>query len=232
MAIRKRKKRFYEVEIPIIKKEILLQAYETKQLVDKFIKYDLTRLLKGKATVLSLVVREEGEKLVAIPRELRILPSFLRRAVRKGTNQVDDSFEVECRDAILKIKPFLVARRKISRAVRRALREKAKEELIKILKDKKSEEIFSDLMGNRIQKPLSITLKKIYPLSLCEVKSLKVINYKEPEKTSTKKEEITKSTSKDKKEKKVKEEDKEKGNKKEDSSQDINKGKTSQAKKE
>ena len=102
------------------------------------------------------------------------MPFYLRRMVRKGTNYVEDSFSVECRDAQIRIKPFLITRRKVSRAVRKALRNKAKEELIKYAQTKTSERLFEEVLKNQIQKTLSLKLKKIYPLSLCEIRVLKV----------------------------------------------------------
>jgi len=79
---------------------------------------------------------------------------------------------VDSEDFQLKVKPFLITRRKVSRAVRKALREKAKEELTEYFKDKDIDTIFQDLLKNQIQKPLSLKLKKIYPLSLCEIRVL------------------------------------------------------------
>ena len=99
--------------------------------------------------------------------------------VRKGTNYIEDSFSTECKDAQVKIKPFLITRRKVTREVRKALRNKAKEELINYAKDKNSEEIFDDILNNKLQKQLSLKLKKIYPLSLCEIRTLKVEKFRE-----------------------------------------------------
>ncbi len=174
MAIAKRKKRFFDVEIPIINKTTQLQAYELKELDNKIIKYDLTRILRGKSMLLKLKVKVEGEKAGAFPIESRLMPYFLRRMARKGTNYIEDSFSTKCKDAQLRIKPLLVSRRKISRVVRKALREKAREELINYVKDKTTETLFEELLKNQIQRPLSLKLKKIYPLSLCEIRIFKV----------------------------------------------------------
>ena len=174
MAKAKRKKRFFDVEIPIINKTTQLQAYEIKELDGKLMKYDLTRFLRGKSMLLKLEVKVEGEKAIAIPRESRLMPYYLRRMVRKGTDYIEDSFSVKCKDAEIKIKPLLISRRKVSRAVRKALREKAREELTNYVKDKTTQTIFEELLKNQIQKPLSLILKKIYPLSLCEIRILKI----------------------------------------------------------
>ena len=174
MAQAKRRKRFFDVEIPLIKKETQLQAYEMNELDGRFMKYDLTRLIRGKGMILILKVEADKEKAVAIPKEVRLLPYFLKRMVRKGTNYVEDSFSVKCKNALVRIKPFLITRKKVSRAVRKALREKAREELTNYVKDKNADVLIEEIMKNRIQKPLSIKLKKIYPLSLCEIRVFKI----------------------------------------------------------
>jgi len=174
MAIAKRKKKFFNVEIPLIKKETQLQAYELKDLDGKFIKYDLTRILRGKNLLIQLKTKVEGEKIITIPQKIQLMPQYLRRMVRKGTNYVEDSFSTDSKDAQIRIKPFLITRKKVSRAVRKALRNKAKEELTTQLKKLTTKEIFEDILKNKIQKELSLKLKKIYPLSLCEIRVLKV----------------------------------------------------------
>jgi len=179
MAQAKRKKRFFNVEIPILNKETQLMAFEPEALEGKHIKYDLTRLLRGKSMLLTLVVKKEGEKLTSIPKEMLLLPYYLRRMIRKGTNYVEDSFSAEAKDSQMRIKPFLITRRKVSRAVRKALREKTREEITDYIKDKTTEEIFDEILRNHLQKTLNLKLKKIYPLSLCEIRTLKVEKRKE-----------------------------------------------------
>lgn len=174
MAIAKRKKRFFEIDMPLINKTTQLQAYEPEELDGRFINYDLTRILKGKSIILQLKTKVDKDKITSIPKQIKLMPYFLRRMMRKGTNYVEDSFSAECKDAKLRIKPFLITRRKVSRAVRNALRKKAREELTNAVKEKKAENIFSETLRNQIQKDLSLKLKKIYPLSLCEIRVLKV----------------------------------------------------------
>lgn len=176
MAQAKRKKKFFDVEMPLIGKQTQLQAYEISELNGRFIKYDLTRMLKGKSVMLTSKVKVDGNEATSIPKKIILMPYFIRRVMRKGTNYVEDSFSADCKDSKIVIKPFLITRRKVSRAVRNALRVKAKEELINYVKDKTSEELFNETLQNQIQKPLSLKLKKIYPLALCEIKALEIKN--------------------------------------------------------
>ena len=178
MAQAKRKKRFFDVEIPIIKKETQMQAFEVSELEGRIISYDLTRFLKGKSAILQMTVKTKGDEISLVPRQIKVLPYFLKRMVRKGTNYVEDSFSTECKDAVLQIKPFLVTRRKVSREIRKGLRNKAREDLINYAKDKKVSDVFEDVIRGDIQKYMSSNLKKVYPLSLCEIRILKVMKEK------------------------------------------------------
>lgn len=189
MAQAKKKKRFFDVEMPIINKQTQLLAFELPELEGKYIKYDLTRVLRGKSILIQLKVsvNEQEHKATATPRGIVLMPYFLRRMIRKGTDYVEDSFTAECKNAIIKIKPFLITRRKVSNRVRRGLRDKAKEELKKYVKEKTSERIFEEILKNKLQKELSSILKKIYPLSLCEIKSLEIEKDLEAKETVVKK---------------------------------------------
>ena len=192
MAQLKRKKRFYDVEMPIINKQTQLLAYEISELNGRSIKYDLTRILRGKSILMQFKIILEGDKAIAFPREIVLMPYFLRRMIRKGTDYVEDSFSAECKDATLKIKPFLITRRKVSRRVRKGLREKAREEIKKYLKEKTAGRIFEEILKNKMQKELSLILKKIYPLSLCEIKSMEIEKELKIKETVKKSEEKTK----------------------------------------
>ena len=155
MAVAKKRKRFFDVDIPLIDKETHLQAFEIDELKGRMIKYDLTRMLKGKSMILISKIKVENDKAISVPREIRLMPYFLRRMVRKGTNYIEDSFIAQCIDTKVRIKPFLITRRKVSRAIRSALRQKTKTELENYLKNKNSEEIFSEILSGQIQKQFS-----------------------------------------------------------------------------
>ena len=177
-----KKKKFFDVEMPILKKTTQLYAYNIEALNNRIIKYDLTRILKGKGSLMNLKVEVKDEKATSIPIEIKFLPSFLKRIVRKSTNYIEDSFVAECKNGKLRIKPLLVTRRRVNRNVKKALREKTKEELTNYVKNKKYEEIFKDILKNKIQKEISLRIKKIYPLSAFEIRILKVISSDNSEK--------------------------------------------------
>jgi len=190
MAISKRKQKFWDVEIPLIQKTTYLYAFEPESLDGKTLIYDLTRILRGKGALLTAKVKVNDKNVTTIPKEIKVLPYFLRRMVRKGTDYVEDSLVLECKDARLIIKPLLVTRRKVSRRIKNALREKSKKELAEYIKENYVEEIFKEILQGKLQKILSIALKKVYTLSVYEIKTIRVESQKEiskPENKKTKK---------------------------------------------
>lgn len=177
MAEAKKRKRFFEVDVPLIKKETFLQAYGPEEIEGKTIKYDLTRLLKGKNILIYLKVEKSPEgkdAFTALPKKIELIHSSLGRVVRRGTDYVEDSFSSDCKDYQLRIKPFMITRRKVHSSVKKALRDEAKKEITEYVKDKNAETIFEDILKNQFQKYLSLKLKKIYPLSACEIRILEV----------------------------------------------------------
>ena len=61
MAVIKKRK-FFDVEIPSIEKTTQVMAYELEELDGKYIKYDLTRILRGKGAEFQLKIKiEKGE---------------------------------------------------------------------------------------------------------------------------------------------------------------------------
>lgn len=168
------RKKFHEIEIPLLKEKVFILGKTKQDTANKTILLDLTRKLRGKSTELTLKTSQKEEKIIAEPIQLRILPFYIRRAMRKGVSYIEDSFQVECKNAKMVIKPLLITRKKVSRKVRKALREKARENLIIQLNDLNAEQVFSNLLTNNIQKSLSLKLKKIYPLAFCDIKFVKV----------------------------------------------------------
>lgn len=124
------------------------------------------------------------------------MPFYIRRIIKRGINYVEDSFSTECKDAIIKIKPFLITRKKVSRAVRKTLRESARKYIQKYAKNKTSKELIDEILFGRFQKPMSLKLKKIYPLGFCDIRMLEIENEKEVKEKKEKPEEKNKKAEK------------------------------------
>lgn len=184
------KKKWFEVDIPLLKTKVKLIAYSIEELNKRTIKLDLTRQLRGKSIEAIIQVEADNEKAIGSVTRLNLLGFFIRRMMRANIDYVEDSFSCDCIDSVLRIKPFLITRKKVTRAVRKALRENAKKYIEEYAKDRGTEDIFYDIISNKLQKSLSLKLKKVYPLALCEIRQAYIEKLKEGvkiEKLTTKK---------------------------------------------
>lgn len=172
------KKGFFEVSVPLTSTKISLYGESVEQLEGRVIRLDLTRSLKGKSLEVKFKVKLQDGKLIGEPISVELFQSYVRRMMRKGVDYVEDSFMVECKDVKALVKPFLITRNRVSREVRKTLRNEANKFLMSHLKARTAEEIFSEISANKIQKELSFKLKKIYPLALCEIRHFSIVKPK------------------------------------------------------
>lgn len=182
------KKTFFEVSAPLVSTKIYLYAATPEELDNRTVKIDFTKSLRGKNLELLMRVKNRDGSLEGIPESVKLASSYVRKVVRKGTDYSEDSFETPCRDFQTRIKPLMVTRRRVSKTILAALRESAKKQLETHLKTRNAEEIFSEIISNKIQKQLAIKLKKIYPLALCEIRMFETLGpAKEQPKTTEEK---------------------------------------------
>lgn len=194
MAVRKK---FVEVDLPLIRESTSLLGTK-ENLVGKTIKLDLTRKLRGKSLeVVFKIYSKEG--LYGLPKRLEILKFFIRRVMRKRASYVEDSFKAKCKDVEVTIKPFLVTRKKVSRAIRNNLRKVFREAVMEYIKEKNYLDVCEELLAGELQKTMLPKLKKVYPLSFSD---LRVFETQECDKIEFvyKKEEIKKEAKKEIKE--------------------------------
>ena len=163
------KKKFFTASVPILNKEIELYGIDIKSFDKQFVKIDLANELKGKGAHLRLKI-EADTTAVCHPVELKLISSYLRRVMRKGVDYSEDSFITECKDHKIRIKPFMITRNRVTKRVLRGLRNKAKEDLEKYVKDKTFDKIVADVISGKVQRELMLSLRKVYPLSLFEIK--------------------------------------------------------------
>ncbi|MFA5484728.1 MAG: hypothetical protein WC260_00525 [Candidatus Pacearchaeota archaeon] len=165
------KKKFMDIQAPLLNKNIEVLGTPT-ELKNKTIKLDLTRKLKGKGLNVTFQIIDSNNNLFAVPKKMELNSSYIRKIMRKRIDYVEDSFVTNCKDVPIILKPFLITRKKVSRAVKRKLREVAKEFLIDYVKDKNYVDVCQDLFNSQLQKQMLPKLKKIYPLAFCDLRVL------------------------------------------------------------
>ena len=172
------KKKFFEVSAPLTSTPIHLYASSEEELAGRTVKIDLTRNLRGKSIEMLLRIFLEDGKLVGNPETLLLSQSYIKRLMRGGVDYCEDSFETECRDSTAKIKPFLITRKRVPRSILKALRNETKNFISGYAKTRTAKEIMTEIITNKFQKQLSLKLKKIYPLALCEIRVFEILEQK------------------------------------------------------
>lgn len=163
------RKKYITVEVPFLGES--LRVLGTPQELDnKTIKLDLTRKLRGKGLTVKLRIFNREGKLFAIPNSLTLASSYIRRMMRKRTNYVEDSFQTRCSDIKVTFKPHLITRKKVSRVVRKNLRNTTKDFIIEYCKEKDYMTVAQEIFDGTLQKTLLPKLKKVYPLSFCDIR--------------------------------------------------------------
>lgn len=100
-------------------------------------------------------------------------PSTLKRVVKKQRSRGDLSKVYETSDKKIRLKFTYVTRKKTSNAVLNTISEKIDEMITPALKKMTYEEVVGAFIARKFQYDLRKTLNKVYPLSFCEIRSLK-----------------------------------------------------------
>lgn len=163
------KKKFVEIEVPMIGETVEVLG-TVENLKGRNIKLDMSRRLRGRGLEISFKILSFGNKLVAFPRKMQLMKSFIRRVMRLNADYVEDSFKAECKDIKVIIKPFLITRKRVSRAIRKNLRNTCREFLIEHLKERNYADVCYGIYSSELQRVLLPKLKKVYPLSFCDIR--------------------------------------------------------------
>ena len=169
------KKKFFDVSVPLTASKVKLYAVTEEELNGKMVKIDMTKNLKGKNVELKARVSHKDGKTESDLVSLILLPSYIRRIMRRGIDYIEDSFTTSCKDAEILVKTFMITRNHVSRNIRKELRNAARKFLEGYSNIKTVKELFSEIMTNKLQRSVSLKVKKIYPLAFCEIRWIEVI---------------------------------------------------------
>ncbi|MFC1704884.1 hypothetical protein ACFLZ6_00975 [Nanoarchaeota archaeon] len=104
-----------------------------------------------------------------------IIPSSIKRTVRRGRDKVTISFVCRTADGVhVRVKPIAITISKINGSANRGMVKKLIEELSKKIKKLTFENLVNNLINQRIQLSWRDELKKVYPLKFFEVRSVTI----------------------------------------------------------
>ncbi len=178
-AERKKRKKWYSVISTKEFQEIHLGetlAETPEEIIGRHLHLNLMTLLndpkKQSITVHFAIKEVKGDVGIASLVHYKLNNSYLKRLVRKTSNKMEESFVLMTKDGQrCRIKPVLFTRNKVNNSTLTTLRKKAQEHLTQVFLQYSLAELFHLIISNKLQMELKAALKKIYPVSSCEIKS-------------------------------------------------------------
>lgn len=103
--------------------------------------------------------------------EYQLTPTAVKKTARKGRAKVEDSILVKTKDdKAVRVKYILMTRSKGRGSLLAALQKKARQWIANEISKMSFDQFMNDLIFYKIQKGLSQALRKIYPVSVAEVR--------------------------------------------------------------
>ena len=183
------KKEWYPIVAPKIFGNAVLgetYVYEPEQMVGKGITRNLMSLtndVKRQNINVSFKVNSvQNGKAFADVMSYYMAQSSIKRLVRKGVQKIDMSFSCKTSDnKDLRVKPLLITRGLTTGSVATKMRKIAQEFLVKYISAITYDNLINDLVNHKLQMALKSESNKIYPLRVCEIRSMEIVLEKKPE---------------------------------------------------
>ncbi|MBI2657638.1 hypothetical protein HYX08_03010 [Candidatus Woesearchaeota archaeon] len=117
------------------------------------------------------VVEVEGDKAKTKIIGYQIIPSSVKRFVRRNSEKMDISFTCDTADNVfIRVKPLVITKADVKGSVAARLRNSIASFLSKTIKKMTYDELINDLILHKLQSLMRENLNKIYPLKVCEIR--------------------------------------------------------------
>ncbi|PIN69877.1 hypothetical protein COV93_03705 [Candidatus Woesearchaeota archaeon CG11_big_fil_rev_8_21_14_0_20_43_8] len=136
----------------------------------------LTNDIKKKDTEIAFkIIDYKDHHAITEVIKFEILPSAIKRRVRRSKDRLDESFLAKTKDnRLVRIKPMMLTIANTRSSVKRDLRSALRRNLVEYLNNTSYEDVVADIVGYKLQKELAKKLRNIYPLKNCEIRKLEL----------------------------------------------------------
>jgi small subunit ribosomal protein S3Ae len=211
-----KKKKWFQVVAPeLFRSKTIgeIPLYEAEQMQGRNIKINMMALTgnpRNQQTNVFLRVSEikEGKGMTGIM-GLEVMPSSIKRYVRKGRTKIADSIVIKTKDdKKVRIKPLIITKARINKPTSTNVRIRARNEMIKLAQKLTFEKLVEEIIHNKFQKHVYSNITKISPIKQVEIRAFKIVEREgvEVQKIASEKE-VKKVSRKDKKQEIVIEEE-------------------------
>jgi len=182
-ALKVRKKKWFSIIAPPMFREIVvgeIPLYESEEMKGRYVTINMMNLTgnpKNQHISVKLRIQEvkEGKGYTQLL-GFEMLPTSVKRFVRRGKSKIDDSFIIQTSDKkLVRIKPLLItnsaAKNSAVSNIRRVVRNALARYALKITYDHLIEEIFTF----KLQKHVGGLACKVTPIKTCEIRSFALV---------------------------------------------------------
>ncbi|MFA6072675.1 MAG: hypothetical protein WC758_01005 [Candidatus Woesearchaeota archaeon] len=180
IAVKKKKKVWLSIQSPEFMGNVLLgesHVYGKEDLIGKTLNLNLATItndMKKQNINVSFkvidVVDNKGQTQLV---NYVLVPSYIKRLIRRNREKIEDSFVVKTRDGkIVRVKPIAITNSDTYNSIVTRIRLGMKAMIKTALNQKTYEEFVSDLMSMKFQKEMREKLNTIYPLKYVDVRQI------------------------------------------------------------
>ncbi len=178
------KKEWYPILAPKIFQNAVLgetHVYEPEQMIGKGITKNLMSLTndvkRQNINIDFKVVDVQNNKAFTDITGYYMVQSSIKRLVRKNIEKIDMSFSCKTSDnKNLQVKPLLITRAATTGSVATKIRKNAQDFIVKYISSISCDNFVNDLVTHKLQSSLRKELSKIYPLRICEIRSMEIVD--------------------------------------------------------
>ena len=106
-----------------------------------------------------------------------MLNSSIKRMVRRDIEKIDMSFSCKTSDnKTLQVKPLFIARSATKGSVAAKIRRIAQDSLMRYISSVTYDTFVNDLVSHKVQTSLKNELSKVYPLRVCEIRHMGIVD--------------------------------------------------------
>ena len=184
-----KKKQWYSIIAPkqfdnVVIGETLV--YEPGAMLGKTLSHSLMNLTndtkRQNINIHFKVVEVEGDKAKTSIVGYQIIPSTVKRFVRRNSEKMDLSFICETADNVfLRVKPLVITKADVKGSTAAKLRNNIVSFLVKTIKKMTYDELISDLIARKLQDTMRQNFSKMYPLKVCEIRYLGIEQREKPQ---------------------------------------------------
>ena len=117
------------------------------------------------------VVEVEGDKAKTKIIGYQIIPSSVKRFVRRNSEKMDISFTCDTADNVfIRVKPLVITKADVKGSVAAKVRNSIISFLSKTIKKMTYDELLNELIAHKLQSLMRENLNKIYPVKVCEIR--------------------------------------------------------------